>query len=397
MKAIIVGAGIAGLAAARQLAIHGVDVTVLEASEAVGGRMRTDTVDGYLLDRGFQLYNPAYPEAARVLDHDALDLHPLDRGILVNLDGQMVTLADPRTGLTAGSLSRAVGSPRAKLAFARYALRTARDRDIQAREDVPAQVALVRAGVDAKLLERVLRPFLTGVFLEPGMLTSRHFMDFVLQSFVKGTPSLPAAGIQAIPEQIHAALPAGTVQFGERVKRIGDLRADAVIVATDPPQAAALIPGLDVPKGNAVTTWYHVTDTVLTRRRSILVVDGLDRGPVVNTVALSNAVPSYAPGGRTLVSTSTLDVAADERSIRTHLARLYDTDTSAWQMLATYPIDYALPSMLPPLEMRKPAQIDDTVFIAGDHRATASIQGAMVSGRRAADAALRQAGIPVAS
>jgi hypothetical protein len=399
MKAVIVGAGLAGLAAARQLSIHGVDVTVLEASDAVGGRVRTDVVDGYQLDRGFQLYNPAYPEAARVLDHEALDLCPLTRGLVVALDGEWTRLADPRSnpGWITDSASRRTGSARAKLQFARYALGTSRTpSDVLAeREDVPAQVALVRAGADSALLDRVLRPFLAGVFLEPSLLTSRHFMDFVLTSFVRGTPSLPARGMQAIPDQLHACLPAGTVRFGERVSNVRDVRADAVIVATDPLTAGELLPSIDVPVPRSVTTWYHVVDATLTEGKSVLVVDGLNRGPVINSVALTNAVPSYAPGGRTLVSSSSLQHGVEEAAVRRHLALLYGVDTSGWECIQSYAIPYALPGMTTPLDMHKPVSLGDGLYVAGDHRDNASIQGAMFSGRRAADAALRDAGIPV--
>ena len=399
MKAVVIGAGLAGLAAARELSIHGVDVTVLEAGDTVGGRVRTDVVDGYQLDRGFQLYNPAYPEAARVLDHDALELRPLTRGLVVALENTRARLADPRSnpGWIADSASRRTGSARAKLQFARYALSTARtpSDELAERDDVPAQVALVRAGVDSALLDRVLRPFMAGVFLEPALLTSRHFMDFVLTSFVRGTPSLPARGMQAIPDQLHAALPDGTVRFGERVSRVKDVKADAVIVATDPVTAGELLPSITVPVPRSVTTWYHVVDETLTDGASVLVVDGLNRGPIINTVALTNEVPSYAPGGRTLVSSSSLQHGVDEAAVRRHLAILYGTDTSHWECIASYAIPYALPAMNVPLEMHKPVSLGDGLYVAGDHRDTASIQGAMLSGRRAADAALRDAGISV--
>jgi glycine/D-amino acid oxidase-like deaminating enzyme len=399
MKAIVIGAGLAGLAAARQLSIHDVDVTVLEASDAVGGRVRTDMVDGYRLDRGFQLYNPSYTEAARVLDHQALDLHPLTRGLVVALDGSWSKLADPRSnpGWLTNSASPKTGSARSKLQFARYALKTSRTSSeaLLEREDVPAQVALVRAGADSKLLDRVLRPFLAGVFLEPALLTSRHFMDFVLTSFVKATPALPASGMQAIPEQLHAALPAGTVRFGERVSDVRSLKADAVIVATDPLTAGELLPSLEIPVPRSVTTWYHVVDDRLTDGKSVLVVDGLNRGPVINTVALTNEVPSYAPGGRTLVSSSSLQHGVDEPAVRRHLALLYGRDTSTWECIKSYSIPYALPAMNVPLTVPKPTALGDGLYVAGDHRDTASIQGAMVSGRRAADAALRDARVAV--
>jgi hypothetical protein len=399
MSVIVVGAGLAGLAAARQLAIHGVDVTVLEGSDAVGGRVRTDVVDGFRLDRGFQLYNPAYPEAARVLDHSALDLHALTRGLIVSLPDGQHRLADPRSKISwaLDSASRKTGSPSAKAKFARYAWQTSRasTSDLERREDVPAQVALVRGGADTFLLERVLRPFLAGVFLEPDLMTSRRFMDLVLTSFVQGSPSLPALGMQAIPEQLAAALPDGTVQLNQPVTTLTDLSADAVVVATDPVTAGQLLPDITVPAPRSVRTWYHVTEDRLTDGVGVLVVDGVQRGPVINTVALSNAVPGYSPDHRTLVSSSSLDVDATETSVRTHLATMYGVSTARWEVIGDVRIPYALPAMSIPLRTRHPVDLGDGIFVAGDHRDTASIQGAMVSGRRAADAVLRHLGVEV--
>lgn len=410
---VIVGAGLAGLAAARQLSIHGVDVVVLEAGDEVGGRVRTDRVDGLLLDRGFQLYNPAYPEAARVLDHEALDLQAFVPGVVSITDRGPTRLADPRQRprWAPDALSPRSGRLAGKVRFAAYAWRTARHTAGQraAEPDMPADVALLSAGVDPTFIEAVVRPFLSGVFLEDRLATSRRFMDLVLTSFVHGTPSVPAAGMQAIPEQLRDALPPGTVRCGVRVASVddgtahtdsGSVRGRAVIVATDPPAAAGLLPGLQVPAGRAVTTWYYLADgdpALLTTGEPVLVVDGRGaRGPVINTVVLTHAAPTYASGGRILVSASALGAHDDdetELSVRNHLAQLYGVGTRSWQHVATYPIPYALPAMLPPLDTRQPVALGEWLFVAGDHRDTASIQGAMVSGRRAADAALRHLGM----
>jgi protoporphyrinogen oxidase len=255
--------------------------------------------------------------------------------------------------------------------------------------------------VSDELLERLLRPFLSGVFLESGLQTSRHFMDLVLRSFVRGTPSVPARGMGRIPHNLARSLPAEAVLTGTPVIEVsanqvrtshGSIPAQGVIVATDPATAGRLLPGLAVPEGRAVTTWYHsVAGQTLTSGRSVLVLDGTGTGPLVNSVALSHAAPAYAPQGRTLVSSSALGVHPDddsERAVRRHLARLYDTDTRDWQLLATYPIEYALPAMSVPLEPRKPVRLAPGIYVAGDHRDTASIQGALVSGRRAAQAAI---------
>ncbi|MGV1089411.1 MAG: NAD(P)/FAD-dependent oxidoreductase, partial [Mycobacterium sp.] len=272
MTVVVVGAGLSGLAAARHLTHHGVDVTVLEASDAVGGRVRTDLVDGYRLDRGFQLYNPAYPEGARVLDHEALDLRPFVAGarILVNRGGgrRVDRIADPRRepSWAIPSLMARIGSPISTARFGAYAVsRTLKSPASLRREpDVTTAEVLRRAGADHTLIERVLRPFLSGVFLESELTTSRRFFDLVLRSFVRGTPGVPALGMQRIPEQLAAGL---DVRFGHRVTSVsqravdvvgGDVHhADAVIVAADPATAARLITDVQAPEARAVTTWYY--------------------------------------------------------------------------------------------------------------------------------------------
>lgn len=405
---VIVGAGLAGLAAARRLSTAGIDVSVLEANENVGGRVRTDRIDGLVLDHGFQLYNPAYPEAARVLDHDALELRAFTPGVIALTDRGPARLADPRRQPTwaADALAPRSGSLLGKVRFALYAWKAAQEgsRGRASRVDMPSDVALLSAGVDPRLLETVIRPFLTGVFLEDRLTTSRRFLDLVLTSFTRGVPSVPARGMQAIPEQLRDGLPSGTVTTGAPVRHVsagrvrhdhGEVTADAVIIATDPRTAASMLPGLAVPTGRDVTTWYYLADTdpaELTHGEPVLVVDGrTHRGPVINTVVLTHAAPSYATGGRVLVSASALGCHGDtetERAVRRHLAQLYGVDTMRWALAGTYPIPYALPAMEVPLDIRRPVVLGDGLIVAGDHRDTASIQGAMVSGRRAADAAL---------
>ena len=405
---VVIGAGLAGLAAARHLCIHGVNVEVLEASNQVGGRVRTDHIDGLTMDHGFQVYNPSYPEAARVLDHKALDLHPLTAGIGIRLGpNRLARLGDPRKNLVLGlgSLGLATGSPLSKAKFARYAIAAARSpiSELEQRPDITAVAALEAAGIDSLLLDRVVRPFLTGVFLEPDLLTSRRFMDLVLRSFVRGTPSLPSAGMQSIPEQLHQALPAGTVRLNCAVVKVnnksvtttddGRVSTKLVIVATDPLTAQTLIPGVIAPAGRSVTTWYHLADTApaaLAFGDSLLLVDANQNGPVINTVVLTSAVASYANPGQVLVSSSTLGLDTSTgaaQGVRDHLARLYGVATQGWQEVGVYPIKYALPAMPPPFQIQSPIEFGHTL-VAGDHRDSGSIQGAMVSGRRTAQRAL---------
>lgn len=414
MAVVVVGAGLGGLAAARHLTRHGVDVTVLEGSDAVGGRVRTDLVDGYRLDRGFQLYNPAYPEGARVLDHEALDLRPFIAGARIVVDHRgrrrVERVADPRRepSWALPSLLARVGSPVSLARFGAYVVsRAVRSVESLSRDpDVTAEEALRRAGADSALMERVLRPFLSGVFLESELATSRRFLDVVLKSFVRGTPGVPAQGMQRIPEQLAVGV---DVRLNHRVAAAsatavevdgGDVhRGEAVIVATDPATAAHLVPGVVAPQPHSVTTWYYRPDCApgeLADGQAVLVLDGEGRGPLVNTVVLSHAAPDYAPPGSALVSASALGVwddPAQQSAVRKHLEWLYGVPTGKWELIARYPIPYALPAMPVPLDFRKPVRTADGLYVAGDHRDTSSIQGALVSGRRAAQAVLKDLGV----
>jgi len=413
MAVLVVGAGLSGLAAARHLQHHGAEVTVLEGSDAVGGRVRTDLVDGYRLDRGFQLYNPAYPEGARVLDHEALDLKPFIAGarIVVSRNGRrrVDRVADPRRAPTwaVPSLMARIGSPVSLARFGAYVVsRAVRPVDsLLGDPDVTSAEALRRAGVDDALMERVLRPFLSGVFLESELSTSRRFLDLVLKSFVRGTPGVPAKGMQRIPEQLAEGL---DVRLGHRAAAVsprsvevvdGDThRAEAVIVATDPATAARLVADVSAPEPHSVTTWYYRPTCApedLADGQAVLVLDGDRRGPLVNTVVLSHAAPDYAPAGSALVSASALgawESPGDQDVVREHLAWLYGVPTRDWELIAGYPIPYALPAMRVPFELKRPVRTDGGVYVAGDHRDTSSIQGALFSGRRAAEAVLRDLG-----
>lgn len=409
---VVVGAGLAGLAAAVTARRGGLTVRVLEAADSPGGRVRTDVVDGLLLDRGFQVLNPSYPTLRSMVDLDALDLQPYDAGVRVHVDERAWVVADPRRvpGAAWSSLRAPVGSATAKAALVARALAvgTGDVRRFLDTADSAAGESFRRAGMSDRLVDSVLRPFLAGVFLEPDLATSRRFADLVLRSFVRGSPSLPAAGIQAVPRALAAQLPAGVlrtdtpvehVRGGERAAEVrcadgSRVRARAVIVATEAPTAARLLPRLAVPGGRSVTTWYHLADTdpgQLAGGRPIITVDGQARGPLVNTSVLSTVAPTYAPPGAVLVSSSVLGVdtsPAADQAVRRHLRLLYGVDVTGWTTVRPVVVPWALPAQLPPLAIRKPVSYAPGIWVCGDHRDTASVQGALVSGRRAARGAV---------
>ena len=398
---VVIGAGLAGLAAARHLKARGRHVRVLEAADVIGGRVRTDEVDGFLLDRGFQLYNPSYPEGRRVLDHRALGLHPYIAGVVVSVGSRRHRLADPRRqpGWALASVRAPVGSLRSKASLAAYALGVGLQRPsrLRRRDDVPAASAFRQAGLGGPVLEQVLRPFLSGVLGENDLATSRRYVDLVLRSFVRGTPALPRRGMAAIPHQLAADVSVSTCS-PVRAVAPGVVRTDSemlacrAVVLACADAADGLAPRAERRPWNALTTVYHAMDAGRAPTDvPVLHVDGERRGPVVNTSVVSLVNPAYAPRGRALVASTVLGDhpgAAVEAAVRSHCAAIYGGSTEHWTHLRTYAIPYALPSATAPLPLRRPVRLGDGLYVAGDAWDTPSIQGALVSGRRAAEAVL---------
>ncbi len=397
-EVVVVGAGLAGLSAATRLATAGCDVHVLESASYAGGRLATRRVDGFVVDRGFQVLNTGYPRAAD-LDLPALRLGWFDRGARIRVDGRSHTVVDPRSAplATPGTVTAPVGSVREKLALAAFSVRagwTPVSRLLE-RRDRPADQALRSAGVDGAALERFVRPFLAGVLLERELATSSRYVDLLWRSFVRGSVGLPAAGMQAVGEQLAARVGAGRLHLGVSVQRVsagsvtttgGTHRADAVVVATDPGTASRLLPGVDAAAPRQVTTHLHVLPR--SPWSAPLIVLGEPGGRLVNTVVLTDAQPAYSPDGRALVSSSTLEPTA-EGDVREEIARAHGVATTDLEHLDTVTVTGAQPAALPPFRLRRPVALGDGVFVCGDHRDTPSIQGAMASGARAARAVLR--------
>ncbi len=388
---VVVGAGLAGLACALHLSRAGVDVALHEAEPVVGGRVRTDVVDGMLLDRGFQVHNTGYPEAQRVLDHDGLDLQRFVAGALVRIGDRLHRVGDPRSVPTwaPATLTAPIGSLRDKAlvgATAAYAGLAPVTRLLDAPETTTRE-ALRRRGLSDRVVDRFYRPFLSGVFLEDALDTSSRFFDLVWRSFARGSQCVPAAGMGAIPAQLAARLPSGVLHLDSPVERLPDAR--VVVVATAAPAAGRLLPELPVPAMRSVTTHYHLAPEPPVTEAAI-VLDGEASGPVSSTVVLTNAAPSYAPG-RHLVSSSVVSGPADEPTVRAHLSRLYGVDTTGWEHVAAYDVRDALPDQRPPMgRFRRPVRLAPGRYVCGDHRDSASIQGALVSGRRAATSVLQE-------
>ncbi|MFD3874702.1 NAD(P)/FAD-dependent oxidoreductase [Streptomyces sp. NPDC058623] len=399
---IVVGAGAAGLACAADLARAGTEVSLLEASDRVGGRMRTDVRDGFRLDRGFQVFNTSYPQVKRRLDLRALRLRPFTPGMLVHTDRGRVRFADPtrRPGealglLRDGRLSPAGAAATGALGAAGLLLPAPL---LKRLPETGTREALRSWGLPAPLTEEVLGPFLAGVFLEDRLETSSRVFHLIWRSFLRGTQALPALGIGAVPEQLAEAVPAGRLELGTAVASVADggvvladgssREADTVVVATDPATASRLLPGRPAVATRTVTTYHHACATSPLREPTLL-LDAKHR--FLNSCVLTEVAPSYASDGRALVSTSVLGAGAPEASadLLAALSEAYGTDAGRWEPVAAVTVEGALPVMLPPWPLSRPTRIADGLHLCGDHRATGSLQGALASGARAAREVLR--------
>lgn len=407
---VVVGAGLAGLRCAAELERAGLDTVVLEASDAVGGRVRTDRVDGFLCDRGFQLLNPAYPAVRRHVDVPALGLQSFDAGVAVRRPAGLVVVADPRRAprLLPGTLRSGLVRPRELAGLARFAgPALARPQRAVRGPDQPFGEALDAAGVTGRLRHEVLEPFLAGVLADSSTTSSAHFVRLLVRSFALGSPGLPLDGMQALPEQLARRL-AAPVRLGHRVSAVhrggatttvdtpgGPLTARAVVVAVGPAEVEDLVPGAGSRTGGLVTWWFAAPRAPYDR--ALLTLDPRPgRGPVQHAAVVSLAAPSYAPAGRHLVeATVVTDRAprATEAEVRRQLADVWGADTGSWELLVRHDVPHALPFQASPLRLRRDPRVGDRVYLAGDHRETASIQGALVSGAQVARAVVADLGV----
>lgn len=393
----VVGAGLAGLSCAVALHDAGIAVQVYEASDDVGGRVRTDHVDGFTLDRGFQVALTAYPEMHRQLDMAALDLQAFDPGALVWRNGKGSVVGDPfrRPTTALSTVASPIGSPfdKARIALLRHRLRSVHPARLLQGDDVSTRTALADAGFSETIVERFFRPLVGGIQLDPNLADSRRMFDVIFRMLADGDSAVPAAGMQAIPRQLADRLPVGAVHLDAPVTAttptsvtVGDatIAAAAVVVATEGPVAASLL-GLAPVESKSVGAVYFAAP-VAPIDDKLVVLDGTGRGPVLNVAVMSNVAPTYAPAGSHLVVAALPGHDGDtiEADARSQLRGWWGSQVDTWDHLATYRIAHGQPRQRPPFNPKQRVRLDDGRFVCGDHRDTASIQGAMYSGRRCA-------------
>lgn len=406
---VIIGGGLSGLTCAKQLHAAGVEFKLVEASDQVGGRVRTDRVDGFLLDRGFQVLLTAYPEAISQLDYDQLKLQTFEPGALIRSGDKFQRMSDPwrRPQHALQTAFSSVGSFADKLRIGKLRWSAGRGTldSIFHRPDAATIDELRRLGFTDNLIEKFLRPFLGGVFLDADLQTSCRMLYFVFRMFSQGDTALPAAGMQAIPDQLASSLPQDSVLLNSAVESIDGntvklqsgeaIQSLHTVIAVEQTAAGQLLPELaeSRPPQTVQCVYFSAPEVPVADR--MLILNGAKDGPVNNLCVPSQIASTYSSDGRALVSATVLKPEANaeqqQSDIIQQMRTWFGNCVDEWQHLKTYDIRYALPNQAspafePPVH---PAKLRDNIFVCGDYRTNGSINGAMQSGRLVAEEILK--------
>ena len=405
---IIVGAGLAGLSCARRLMKDDIPFLILEADQRIGGRVKTDRRDGYILNHGFQVLQSAYPEARRVLDYGLLALRPFAPGAIIRINGNFHRIADPwrHPRDLWSTLTAPIGTMADRLRVIRLVLSVRRGTHarIFQNQDTPTIEFLRSRGFSETMIQRFIKPFFAGVCLDPEIKASSRVFRYVFRIFAEGTVALPGEGMAAIVDQLRNDLPPDRIRTGIRVNSVhaggvvlttGEpINGSAVVLATEGPETARLL-GAEASIGSRGEwcLYFAVKKPPITE--PYLILNGDESGWVNSLTVPSTVAPSYAPAGQHLISVVVIghrssDDATVEATVRQELAEWFGPVVRQWRHLKTYHIVHALPEQNPPMPdpMVRSAAVRPGIYVCGEYGSVPGIQWAMLSGRQTAEEVL---------
>jgi hypothetical protein len=368
---VVIGGGLAGLSAALTLQEAGEEVELFEGSDGVGGRVRSDFVDGYILDRGFQLINSGYPEIERLNVVKEIDFIEAERSVDVVTPFGVTSIGDPRRHPW-----QAATSPLGTLAQ-KISLLTFMGR--KNLHGISLEEGLLSAGA-GDLYENVLRPFLKGVFLAEPKDVDCYYGREIIRTFVLGKSGLPRAGAGTLSEAIAARIE--NIHLNAPVKDLDVFDGKKIIIATDAKTANSLLSLSEESKSAHSYTWYHAIAAGEITSKNLRVTSTAN--PIVNSVAISNVIASYAPAHKTLISSTSITDLSDSDALN-EIAKYWSKAPSEFELIKRYDVKASLPIFTPGATgAMKSAKISPRIFRAGDYMTAGSQNGALLSGRLAA-------------
>lgn len=374
MSYVVIGGGLAGINAALTLQEAGESVELFESSDDLGGRVRSDYIDGYILDRGFQLINSGYSELKRLGVIKEIEFCKADRTIDVVTPFGVTSIGDPRIHPLMG-LRSPLGTVKEKIAVLTFL-------GEKANPSISLRDALLASGT-GDFYENLLKPFLRGVFLDELEHVDSSYGREIIKSFVLGDSGLPTAGVGALTEALGARIE--TVYLNSPVESLSQFEGKKVILAADSATSAKLLGRSDgVPTVSSVT-WYHSVPANLITSKRLRVTSA--NSPLVNSIAISNVVSQYAPSEKTLISSTALQPITDEAAV-VEVAKFWGIAPSEFELIKRYEIKSALPAFKPGNNGVSRSQVGDSIYLAGDYLTAGSQNGALLSGRLAATESL---------
>ncbi|WP_395063139.1 NAD(P)/FAD-dependent oxidoreductase [Flavobacterium sp.] len=402
----IIGAGISGLTAAVYLHQNGFNIQIIEASDRAGGRIKTDVVNGFRLDRGFQVLLTEYPECKALLNYKKLNLKRFLPGATVLYDGGQFEIADPfrRPSATFSTLFAPVGSIKDKIntLFLKNKLVKITIPEIFNQKEEPTLSQLSKYGFSDKMINRFYKPFFSGIFLENELSTSNRMFDFVMKMFSQGDAAIPELGMEEIPKQLAAILPKDTIKYNVKVTNIQNntietengsiFTSDKIIIATEATGFAKRYLPETQTKSHQVTNIYFQANGAPTNKAVVILNASKNKKWVNNLSVMTNLSSSYAPKGKVLLSVSINGIVDIEEevlasNIKNELKQWFGNQVENWELLKIYKINYALPNLksLKENNFESDFKINENLFICGDHLLNGSINAAMKSGRTVAE------------